>query len=141
MCVNQLISVTHNAYHAFDANPSLEVGGVFLDLSKAFNKVWHEGLLYKLKNSEVNGNDLQLIESFLHNRHQRVVLNGQSSSWLSLRAGMLQGSVLGPQFFFIYINDQPQGLNSEVKLFADDTSLFSIVNYVNTSTSALIVIY
>ena len=102
-CINQLISITHNIYRAFDANPSLEVRGVFLDLSKAFDKVWHEGLLYKLKNNGINSNALQLIESFLHNRHQRVVLNGQSSSLLSIRAGVLQGSVLGPLFFLIYI--------------------------------------
>ena len=78
-----------------------------------------------------------MTESFLHNRRKRVVLNGQSSSWLSIRADVLQESVLGPLFFLIYINDLPEGLNSEVKLFADDTSLFSIVNCVNTSASTL----
>ena len=109
-CFNQLISITHNNYRAFDANPSLEVRDVFLDLSKAFDKVWHEGLLYKIKNNGINGNALQLIESFLHNRRQRVVLNGQSSSWLSIRTGVPQGSVLGPLFFLIYINDLPEGL-------------------------------
>ena len=98
-CINQLISITHNIYRAFEANPSLEVRGVFLDLSKAFDKVWHEGLLCKLKNNEINGNALQLIESFLHNRRQRVVLNGQSSSWLSITAGVPQGLVLDHCFF------------------------------------------
>ena len=136
-CINQLVSITHNIYRAFDANPSLEVRGVFLDLSKAFDKVWHEGLLYKLKNNGIIGNAFQLIESFLHNRRQSVVLNGQFSSWLSIRADVPQGSVLGPLFFLIYINDLPEGLNSEVKLFADDTSLFSIVNCVSTSASTL----
>ena len=100
-CINQLISITHNMYCDFDANPSLEVRGVFLDLSKAFDKVWHGGILYELKNNGINGNAVQLIESFLHNRCQRVVLNGQSSSWLSIRAGVPQGSVLGPLFFLI----------------------------------------
>ena len=57
-CINQLISITHNIYRAFDANPSLEVRGVFLDLSKASDKVWHEGRLYKLKNSGINGDTL-----------------------------------------------------------------------------------
>ena len=138
-CINQLISITHNIYRAFDANPSLEVRGVFLDLSKAFDKVWHEGLLYKLKSNGINGNALQLIKSFLHKRCQRIVLKGQSqsSSWLSTRADVPQGSVLGPLFFLIYINDLPEGLNSEVKLFADDTSLFNIVNCINTSASTL----
>ena len=97
----------------------------------------NEGLLYKLKNNWINGNALQLLESFLHNRYQRAVLNGKSSSWLSVRAGVPQGSVLGPMIFLIYINDLPEGLNSEVKVFADDTSLFSIANCVNISASTL----
>ena len=88
-CINQLKSITHNIYRAFNANPSLEVRGAFLDLSKAFDKVWDAGLLCKLKNNGINGNALQLIESFLHNTRQRVVLNGQFSSWLSVRAGVL----------------------------------------------------
>ena len=74
--VNQLISITHNIYCAFDANSSREVRSVFLDLLKAFDKVWHESLLYRLKRNEINVNALQLIESFLHNRRQRLVLNG-----------------------------------------------------------------
>ena len=60
-CVNQLISITHDIYKAFDANPSLEVRGVFLDLSKAFDKVWHDGLLYKLRRMGICGEYLGLI--------------------------------------------------------------------------------
>ena len=85
----------------------------------------------------MNGNALPFIESFLYNRRQRVVWNGQSSSSLSIRACVPQGLVLGPLFFLIYINDLPEGLNSEVKLFADHTSLFSFVNCINTSASTL----
>ena len=136
-CINQLISITRNIYRAFDANPSLEVQAVFLHLSKTFNKVWLEELSYKLKNNGINGNALQLIESFLHYKYQRVDLNGQSSSWPSIRAGVPQGSVLGLLFFLTYISDLPEGLTSKVKLFADDTSLFSIVNCVSTSALAL----
>ena len=132
-CINQLISITRNIYRAFDANPSLEVQAVFLHLSKTFNKVWLEELSYKLKNNGINGNALQLIESFLHNKCQEVVLNGQSSSWPSIRAG----SVFGPLFFLIYISALPEGLTSKVKLFDDDSSLFSIINCVSTSASAL----
>ena len=66
-----------------------------------------------------------------------MVLNGQSSSWQSIRAGVLQASVLVSLFFLIYVKNLPQGLNSEVKLFADDTSLFSIDNCVKASASTL----
>ena len=78
-----------------------------------------------------------MIESFLYNRCQRVVLNAQFSSWLSIRASVPQGSVLASLFLLIYINDLPEGLNSEVKHFTDETSLFSIANCVNTSASTL----
>ena len=111
-CINELISITHNIYRAFDANTFLEIRGVFLDLSKAFDKVWLEGLLYNLKNNGINGNALKLIKPFLHNRYQRVILNGQSSSWLSIRAGVPQGSILGPLFFLFHINDLPEGLKA-----------------------------
>ena len=123
-CIHHLIAITHNIFSAFDANPLLEVRGVFLDLSKAFDRVWHEGLLYKLKNNGIDGNLFKLIKSFLNNRYQRVVLNGQSSVWKLVTAGVPQGSVLGPLFFLIYVNDLPLRLTTNVKLFADDTSLF-----------------
>ena len=64
-CVNQLISITHDIYKAFDANPSLELRGVFLDLSKAFDKVWHDALLYKLRRMGICGEYLGLTDSFL----------------------------------------------------------------------------
>ena len=74
-----------------------------------------------------------LEESFLSHRFQRVVFNGQSSTWLPVTAGVPQGSILGPLFFLIYINDLSNSLSSTAKLFADDTSLFSVVNDVNLS--------
>ena len=136
-CVQQLISITHEIYNAFDCNPSLEVRGVFLDISKAFDKVWHDGLIYKLKHNGVNGDLLRLIESFLSDRYQRVVLNGQTSNWNKIKAGVPQGSILGPLFFLIYINDLPFELHCSAKLFADDTSLFSVVENVNETTANL----
>ena len=78
--INRLIPVTRNIYRAFDAHPSLEVQAVFLHLSKTFNKVWLEELSYKLKKNGINKNALRLIESFLHNKYQKVVLNDQYSS-------------------------------------------------------------
>ena len=70
---------------------------------------------------------LQLFKSYLSNRKQRVVINGFESEWGLIEAGVPQGSVLGPLFFLIYINDLENGIIPNVKFFADDTSLFSIV--------------
>ena len=126
-CVNQLIAITHEIFKAFDCNPSLEVRSVFLDISKAFDKVWHEGLLYKLKSMGISGELYNLLENYLSDRFQRVLLNGQASSWRPVLAGVPQGSILGPLLFLIYINDLPNELKSNAKLFADDTSLFTIV--------------
>ena len=98
---------------------------------------WKKGLLYKLKSNGIDGNLLKLITSFLNKISQQVVLNGQSSVWKSVKAGVPQGSVLGPLFFFIYINDTLLGLTTNVKLFADDASLFSVVNNAIVSASGL----
>ena len=99
-CIYQLLSITHKIYSSFDASPSLEVRGVFLDISKAFDKVWHEGLIFKLQSIGISANLLNLIANFLNNRFQRVLLNGQNSVWLPLKAGVPQGSIFGPLFFF-----------------------------------------
>ena len=100
--------------------------GVFLDISKAFDRVWHEGLIYKLSCYGIEGKALKILQSFLNNRYQRVVLNGQSSNWEKISAGVPQGSILGPLLFLIYINDITINLENEVKLFADDTCLFQL---------------
>ena len=132
-CEYQLLSVVHDIYASFDCNLPRDVRGVSLDISKAFDRVWHEGLIYKIKSIGVTGLPLELIQSFLSHRFQRVVLNGQSSRWLPVTAGVPQGSILGPLLFLIYINDLSNNLSSTAKLFADDTSLFSVVNDVNLS--------
>ena len=101
-CVHQLLSITHGIYKAFDANPSLDVRGVFLGLSKAFDRVWHDGLMYKLKILGICGNCYELIHSFLGNRHQRMVLNGKSSKLSLIKARVPQGSILAPLLFLAY---------------------------------------
>ena len=132
-CINQLLAITHEIYKSFDA--CLDVRAVFLDISKAFDKVWHQGLLYKLKQNGISGNLLETLTDFLKDRKQRAVLNGQNSSWENIEAGVPQGSILGPLLFLIYINDLPDNLSTNVKLFADDTSLFSVVHDIATSSS------
>ena len=82
-----------------------EVRGLFIDVSKVFDKTWHAGLIYKLRQNGICGN-------------QRVVLNGHQLL-----------------LFLIYVNDLPNGLKSKRKLFADDTSLFSVVHDISTSAS------
>ena len=98
--------------------------GVFLDIYQAFDKVWHNDLIYKLNQKGVAGD---LLDTFLKERKQIVVLNGQYSKWTNVEAGVRQGSILGPLLFLIYINDLPENLVSNSKLFADDTSLFSVI--------------
>ena len=119
----------------------MEARAVFLDISKAFDKVWHEGLLFnegllfdkvwhegllfdkvwhegllfdkawheglllKLKQNGISGKLLTLFESYLHNRKQRVALNGFFSEYAHIESGVPEGSVLGPLLFLIYIND------------------------------------
>ena len=115
-------------FNGFNSSPSRETRGIFLDKSKAFDKVWHKGLLFKLKTYGIQGQLLKLIKTFLTDMLQRFVLSGQSSDWKSILAGVHQGSILGPLFFLIFINDLHDGLQSIVKIFADDTSLFSPIN-------------
>ena len=133
-CISQLLRITR-IYQSLDYG--FETRGVFLDISKAFDKVWHEGLLFKLKQNGISGNLLNVITDFLYQRKQRVVLNGQHSSWTNVQAGVPQRSILGPLFFLIYINDLSDGLTSNPKLFADDTSLFSVVQNINSTANDL----
>ena len=80
---------------------------------------------------------LNILSDFLRNRKQRITLDGQSSSWTNVNAGVPQRCILGQLLFLIYINDLPDGLSSNAKLFADDTSLFSVAHYINTSAIEL----
>ena len=106
-------------------------------MSKAFDKVWRKGLIFKLKSMGISDALLEHIKKILTNGFHRVLLNGQTSEWLLVKAGVSQGSILGPLFFLIYINDLSVDITFIVKLFADDTSLFSIVDDPYTSANEL----
>ena len=117
--INQLIFVVDKMHSSLDIK--LEVRSVFLYMSKTFDKVWHEGLLFKWR---INGKLINLLKSYLSNRKQRVRINGSESDWAEIESGVPQGSVLGRLLFLIYINDLEIGIKSHIKFFADDTSLF-----------------
>ena len=102
-------------FFSFGYNPLQEVRSILLDISKAFDKVWHDGLRYRLKSFGIFGNLFNLIKHYLNDRFQRVLLNGQFSNWQPVLVGVPQGSILGPLFFFVHINDLPDGLKSNAK--------------------------
>lgn len=124
--INQLLHLCHKIHQSMDTDD--EIIAIFLDLSKAFDKVWHKGLLYKVHRIGISGNLLKWIQSYLEDRRQKVALNGSFSETLSLSSGVPQGSVLGPLLFLIYINDISDNLTGETFLFADDSSLFHKIN-------------
>ena len=123
--VNQLVDIYNSFCKALDEGK--EVRAIFCDISKAFDRVWIKGLLYKLQTVGITGHLLQWFTDYLNNRKQRVVLPGDFSHWANLKAGVPQGSILGPLLFLIYINDIVRNINSSIRLFADDTSLYIIV--------------
>ena len=97
---------------------------IALDISKAFDKVWHKGLLHKLS-SYICGNMHAVIKSFLSGRSLKVVINGQSSDAHAINAGVPQGSILGPTLFLLFINDLPNHIiQSLVDIYADDSTLY-----------------
>ena len=91
------MSITYEICQSFD--DGLEVKGVFYDIFKAFDKVWHEALIYELKQNGIKGNLLDTLSNFLNDRNQRVILNGQHSKRANIGAGVPQGSILGPLLF------------------------------------------
>ena len=119
--INQLLKIIHQIYQ--DVNDGNDTCLVFLDVSKAFDKVWHEGLLFKIKQMGITGSLLDWLQSYISERHQKVVLNGMESNMCYLESGVPQGSILGPLLFLIFVNDIVDEMECIVNLFADDTSV------------------
>ena len=134
---NQLLYLVNEIHKAFDDPKCLEIRAVFLDISKAFDKVWHDGLLFKLNQTGISGSLLKLFEDYLHDRKQRVVLNGFYSDYSPIESGVSQGSGLSPLLFLVYINDLGRNIKFNVMLFADDTMIFSLVKDPVTSANDL----
>ena len=104
------------------------IRAIFCDIIKAFHRVWHLGLLYKLETAGISGSLLSWFTDYRNYRLQRVALPGGSSAWTPIKVGDPQGSILGALLFLLYINDIVIDINSSIRLFVDDTSLYIIVN-------------
>lgn len=122
-CLTNLLTFLDYVNEYVDQGDPVDV--IYLDFSKAFDSVPHELLLYKLDCYGIRGRLLDWIKSWLCGREQRVVLNGESSSWQIVKSGVPQGSVLGPILFTIYINDLGDSILSRLLKFADDTKTFN----------------
>ena len=132
---NQFLFISNEFSKALDAGKEIRV--VFFDISKAFDRVWHKGLKYKLSKMGILGNLLEWIKSYLNSRKQRVVINGIESDWIYINAGVPQGSILGPLFFLIFINDIVLEVNCSIKLFADDATIYVVIDNVNAAGELL----
>ncbi len=125
-CLTQLIKHVDDVLKAL--NDGNEVDVIYLDYSKAFDKVDHRVLLAKMKIYGINGKIYDWIENFLSNRRQTVVVDGEKSSFQDVRSGVPQGTVLGPVFFIIYVIDMVlSARNSKALTFADDTKLMKVI--------------
>ena len=91
----------------------------------------------RVSSSDISGKLLSVLSDFLKDRKQRVILNRQVFSWAGVKAGVPQGSILGPLIFLVYINDVADGLSSNTKLFADHTSLFLVIHDIGTLETEL----
>ena len=110
---------------------SYEFRSPCLDISKAFDKIWHQGRIFKLQQNGINDNLLKLFKNYLADMKKRVVLNGCNSMFFTIETEVHQGSVLWPLLFLIYINDLDKGIKSNIKFFVDYTMIYSKVSDVN----------
>ena len=121
-CLTNLLCFLEEITKWVDDGSPVDV--IYLDFQKAFDKVPHQRLISKLKSHGMGNSIINWIEQWLKDRRQRVVVDGEVSSWKSVLSGVPQGSVLGPILFLVYINDLEEGVTGKILKFADDTKLF-----------------
>ncbi len=126
-CETQLLGMQSDVLRSMAEGKQADA--IILDFSKAFDKVGHQKLVYKLDHYGVRGRTNAWIKNFLTGRKQTVVLDGARSNEVDVTSGVPQGSVLGPCLFLIYINDLPDCLKSNVRLFADDTVVYLTIGH------------
>ena len=131
----QLLSMIHSIKTTMASNNIAQ--GVFLDVSSAFDAVWHNGLLAKLEQINISGPAYQLFASYLNERKAVTVIDGHKSEELPLMAGVPQGSKLGPLLFIIFLNDIVSNLESTPYLYADDTTLIANASSTYETTNIL----
>ena len=126
-CVTQLVEVIDYIGSLLDSGKQTDV--IYLDMSKAFDKVQHSLILDKLRQYNISGNLLNWFTSYLRGRRQRVTVLGATSKERKVTSGVPQGSILGPVLFLLYVNDLPKTVNtSKVAYFADDTKILKQVD-------------
>lgn len=124
-CPQQVLRITEHVLSKFHHTWPADTGAIFLDVAKAFDKVWHNGLIYKLSKFGVPDRLVLILRDFLLNRSFRYRVEGTLSDPRPVRAGVPQGSVLSPLLFTLYTSDIPRTHQVEIALFADDTALYT----------------
>ena len=130
-CLTNLLKFLEDVTKYIDEGKPVDV--IYLDFSKAFDKIPHKRLISKVKAYAIGGKIYGWIEQWLHDREQRVVVNGQTSEWAKVSSGVPQGSVLGPTLFLMYINDIDERVTSGILKFADDTKIYTCVQTVEAA--------
>ena len=120
-CTTSLITFYNNVAHNVDNKRNYDV--IFLDFAKAFDKIPHTNLIAKLRRTNLHHSIINWILNWISGRKQRVIVNDGISEWLPVTSGVVQGSVVGPLLFLIFINDLKDDITCDISSFADDTKL------------------